>query len=127
MSILRYVNSAMAYTISQNQSKYFKVKRHIKRNLLHSMNISDTSGEFHVNFEPDPKQYTHHMLLAGGTGSGKTHFAREMILRNLDGPKRSRRHFLIISSEWNEDSTLKPLKKESTDNLSRVLTSRKTV
>ena len=98
--------------VEKNQSKYFKVKRHIKETLLSTMDVSDTKGEFIVDFEENPNEYTHHMLLAGGTGSGKTHFAREMCLRNLDGPKRSRRHFLIISSEWNEDSTLKPLKKE---------------
>ena len=98
--------------VEKNQSKYFKVKRHIKESLLSTMDVSDTRGEFIVDFEENPNEYTHHMLLAGGTGSGKTHFAREMILRNLDGPKRSKRHFLILSSEWDEDSTLKPLKKE---------------
>jgi len=98
--------------IESNQSKYFKVKRHIKNSLMTTMDISDTKGEFIVDFEEDPNEYTHHMLLAGGTASGKTHFAREMCLRNLEGPKKFRRHFLIISSEWNEDSTLKPLKKD---------------
>ena len=98
--------------VEKNQSKYFRVKRHIKDSLMTKMDISDTSGEFIIDFEENPNEYTHHMLLAGGTASGKTHHAREMILRNLNGPKKLRRHFLIISSEWSEDSTLKPLKKE---------------
>ena len=98
--------------VEKNQSKYFKVKRHLKDTLMSTMDISDTKGTFIIDFEEDPEKYTHHMLLAGGTASGKTHFAREMLLRNLDGPKRFRRHILVISSEWNEDSTLKPLKKE---------------
>ena len=98
--------------VEKNQSKYFKVKRHIKRNLMSTMNISDTNGVFKINFEPNPKEYTHHTLLAGGTNSGKTHFAVQMILDNLDGKKELKRHFLIISSEWDDDSTLKPLKKE---------------
>ena len=98
--------------VEKNQSKYFKVKRHIKDSLMTKMDISDTHGEFIIDFEENPNQYTHHMLLAGGTGSGKTHFAREMIMRNLQGPKRFRRHFLIISAEWDADSTLKPLKQE---------------
>jgi len=98
--------------VEKNQSKYFKVKRHLKQNLLHTMNIADTKGEFHIDFEPNPKEYSHHMLLAGGTASGKTHFGVAMVLRNLEGKKENIRHFLIISSEWDEDSTLKPLKQE---------------
>ena len=98
--------------VEKNQSKYFKVKRHIKNSLMTTMNIADTSGKFVVDFEPNPKEYTHHTLIAGGTASGKTYFAVDMILRNLNGPKNSRRHFLVISSEWNEDSTLQPLKQE---------------
>ena len=98
--------------VERHQAKYFKVKRHIKQSLMSTMDISDTSGEFIVDFEDDPTEYTHHMLLAAGTGGGKTYFAVQMILRNLNGPKKLRRHFLIISSEWDEDSTLKPLKKE---------------
>lgn len=96
--------------VETNQSKFFKVKRHIKESLLSTMNVADTKGEFIVDFEPDPNQYTHHMLLAGGSASGKTHFAVQMCKRNLDGPKKSRRHFLVISPEWLQDSTLKPLK-----------------
>ena len=98
--------------IEHNQAKFFKVKRHLKDNLLTTMNISDTNGEFHIDFEPNPREYTHHMLLAAGTASGKTHFAVSMILRNLRGPKEKRRHFLVVSSEWNEDSTLTPIKHE---------------
>ena len=98
--------------VEKNQSKFFKVKRHIKDSLMTKMDVSDTNGKFIIDFEENPREYTHHMLLAGGTGSGKTHFAREMILRNLEGPKRFRRHFLVISAEWNEDSTLKPLKQD---------------
>ena len=107
-----FLGLARDEVVESNQSKFFKVKRHIQESLMTTMDISDTKGEFVVNFLDDPNEYTHHMLLAGGTASGKTHHAREMCLRNLDGPKRHRRHFLIISSEWNEDSTLKPLKKE---------------
>ena len=96
----------------KHQSKYFKVKRHIKNALMSTMDISDTNGEFVVDFDDDPTNYSGHMLLCSGTGGGKTHFAVQMCLRNLNGPPRFKRYFLIISSEWNDDSTLKPLKKD---------------
>ena len=98
--------------VEKHQSKFFKVKRHIRDSLLSEMDISDQTAEFQIEFEQDPTQYTHHMLIAGGTNSGKTYFAVNQILRNLDGPKALRRHFLIISSEWDDDSTLKPLKQD---------------
>ena len=96
--------------LERNQSKFFKVKRHIKQALLSEMNISDQAGEFEINFDPTVTEYSGHTLVCGGTGSGKTYWAVQMILRNLTGPKHLRRHFLVVSSEWDEDSTLKPLK-----------------
>ena len=96
--------------VERNQSKYFKVKRHIRDSLLSEMDISDSKGTFEIDFDENPEKYTGHFLICGGTGSGKTFWGVQQILRNLDGPKHLRRHFLIISSEWNEDSTLKPLK-----------------
>ena len=107
-----FVGLRESMVVEKHQSKFFKVKRHIRDSLLSEMNISDQSENFQIEFEEDPTAYTHHMLIVGGTNSGKTWFAVNQILRNLDGPKGLRRHFVIISSEWNEDSTLKPLKQD---------------
>lgn len=96
--------------VESNQSKFFKVKRHIRDSLLSEMDISDTSGEFQIDFGQNPTEYNSHALIIGGTGSGKTRFFTDMALRNLNGPKHLRRNFLIISAEWDGDSTLKPLK-----------------
>ena len=98
--------------LERNQSKFFKVKRFVKHSLLSEMDISDTSGEFKIRFDPKPQEYSGHFLICGGTGSGKTYWAVQMMLDNLNGPKHLRRHFLVISSEWDGDSTLQPLKKE---------------
>ena len=75
------------------------------------MDISDSAGEFEVNFDQN-MGFTGHMLAVGSTSSGKTYFCAKMIERNLRGPKKFRRRFLIFSSEWNTDKTLKPLKSD---------------
>ena len=98
--------------LESNQAKYFKVKRHIRDSLLSTMDVSDTSGHFQIDFDKGNTEYSGHMLICSGTGGGKTYFAVQMILRNLKGPAAQKRHFVIVSSEWNEDSTLKPLKQE---------------
>lgn len=98
--------------LEQNQSKFFKVKRHVTQSLLSEMDIRDQSGEFEINFDPDPDVFSGHMLYVGSTSSGKTYTASRMCLRNLEGPVKSRRHFLIVSSEWDSDKTLAPLKQD---------------
>ena len=94
------------------QSKYFQVKRHVKNALLTSMDISDTTQNFVVDFNKDAHEYSGHMLVCSGTGGGKTHFVVQMILRNLNGPKAQRRHFAILSAEWDRDKTLAEIKKD---------------
>ena len=97
--------------VEQHQQKYFQVKRHVRDKLIQEMDISDTPGEFVVNFD-DTLEHSGHILVISSTGGGKTYFCVQMALRNLDGPRALRRHFLIISSEWRADKTLEPLKKE---------------
>jgi hypothetical protein len=94
----------------QLQQKYFKCKRHISDSLLTEMDISDTDGEFVVEYDKDAHVYSGHELVCSGTGSGKTYYCVQKALRNLKGPKNSRRRFLIFSAEWNSDQTLAPLK-----------------
>ena len=66
----------------------------------------------HGSFDKDNTKYSGHELLVGGTGSGKTTNCLLRILRNLTGPKRQRRQFIIFSAQWEMDKTLKPLKAE---------------
>ena len=49
-------------------------------------------------------------MVVGSTQSGKTFHSVKLALQNLDGPKQLRRHFLVVSAQWNLDKTLKPLK-----------------
>ena len=94
-----------------NQSKHFKVKRVLQNKLLTSMDISDTKQDFVIDFENN-KGYSGHILIVGGTGSGKTHSYLELVLRNLNGPKEQRRNFLIFSAEYEKDKTLEELRKD---------------
>ena len=90
------------------QSKYFKVKRHVKDSLITEMSL-DGDQYFEIGFEKN-NDYSGHMLFCGGTASGKSFAASRMCLKNLQGPKRYRRQFLIFSAEWDTDKTMKPLK-----------------
>ena len=98
-------------TLETNQSKFFKVKRHVTESLETEMTLSGTSGEFEILYPPGD-EFEGHTLICGGTGSGKTFWAVQRILRNLKGPKKDRRQFIIFSAEYEKDKTLEPLKHE---------------
>lgn len=99
-------------TLETNQSKFFKVKRHITEALETEMDLAGTQGKFEIKFPPGPETFEGHTLICGGTNSGKTYFAVNRILANLRGPKKDRRQFIILSAEYNKDKTLAPLKHE---------------
>ena len=98
-------------TLESNQSKFFKVKRHVTDSLETEMNLSGTNGKFAIRFPPGDT-FEGHSLICGGTNSGKTYSAVERILTNLKGPKKDRRQFLVFSAEYDKDKTLAPLKHE---------------
>ena len=85
----------------KHQSKYFKVKKYISDELYTTMNISDTKGQFEIQFDTNNTEYTGHILICSGTGGGKTYWAVQTLLKMLKGSKKTRRHVLVISSEWN--------------------------
>ena len=95
---------------AQYQAKFFKVKRFIQESLLNEMNISDTSQKFIIDFPKGGNTYGWATFVCGGSGSGKTHWVVDRILRNLNGPKRDRRTFIYCSAELELDKTLKPLR-----------------
>jgi len=98
-------------TLENNQNKFFKVKRFVTESLESEMDLAGTAGKFEINFPPGDK-FEGHTLICGGTNSGKTWSAVDRILRNLKGPKKDRRNFLIFSAEYHNDRTLQPLKHE---------------
>ena len=96
-------------TLESNQSKFFKVKRHITDALETEMNLGGTDGTFEIPFPPGDK-FEGHTLICGGTGAGKTHYFTARALANLNGKKHNRRQFIIFSAEYEKDKTLLPLK-----------------
>ena len=99
-------------TLESNQAKFFRVKRHITSALETEMDLAKTDGKFAIKFPPGNESFEGHTLICGGTNSGKTYFAVQRILANLNGPKNDRRQFIILSAEFNKDKTLAPLKHE---------------
>jgi hypothetical protein len=92
------------------QAKFFKVKRFIQESLLNEMNIADTKSKFIIDFPKGGDTYGWATFICGGSGSGKTHFVVDMILRNLNGPKQDRRTFIYCSAELELDKTLIPVR-----------------
>ena len=99
-------------TLETNQSKFFKVKRHVTASLESEMDISDTSSVFKIKYPPGGEAFEGHTLIVGSTGQGKTYYMVQRILDNLNGRKKDRRQFIVFSAEWNKDKTLAPLKNE---------------
>ena len=105
------VTHLKAGTVSEkNQSKFFKVKRHLDEILYTEMDLSGTEHEFEINF-PD-KPFAGHTIVAGATECGKTWSQKERVLRCLNSKKSSRRRVFWFSSEWESDKTLNELKKD---------------
>ena len=99
-------------TLETNQSKFFKVKRHITEALETEMDLEGTQGKFEIKFPPGNDSFEGHTMICSGTGGGKTFWCVSRILANLKGPKKDRRQFIIFSAEYNTDKTLAPLKHE---------------
>ncbi len=92
------------------QSKFFKAKKYVINSLYTEMDTSGTKQRIVVDF-PEKKEYAYSMLVCAGSGSGKTWFLKEMVLRNLKGKLGHIRKFLWISNEYGIDKTIEELKK----------------
>lgn len=101
------------------QTKFFKVKKFIENSLYTTIDLTDTEGEMFVNFPSGDTSWGELELVLGGSGSGKTTYLVNKILRNLNGPKKDRRHFLWVSNEFLIDKSLNELKKPRYQNYFR--------
>ena len=95
----------------KHSSKFFKVKKHIGECLVNQMDLSGTSSTFEIHFPPK-NEYAASEIICGASNSGKTHYTKNRILRNLNRKPSERRHFYYFSAEWHDDLTLNELKAE---------------
>jgi hypothetical protein len=94
----------------QHQKKYFKCKRFISESLYQEMNIESDNKKFILDFPPGGESYGWCCFCCGGSGSGKSFWCIDRILRNLKGPKKDRRNFIYCSAELSLDKTLAPVR-----------------
>jgi len=109
------ISHLKANTTPENhlQSVFFKVKRFVEESLYTQMILTDNEKqELVVNFPEGNDNWPGVTLLCGASNCGKTWTFCEKIRRNLDGPLKNRRNFIIVSNEWNKDCTLSNLKSE---------------
>jgi hypothetical protein len=94
------------------QQKHFKCKRFIHESLNTEMDLSGTNQTFDFRFPPNGDSYGWSTFVCGNSGAGKTRWVADQIEKNLNGPKKDRRHFIYISNELHIDKTLEPLKRD---------------
>jgi hypothetical protein len=97
------------------QSRFFKAKKHIEHSLYTQMDLLDNSKQELVIGFPEKSKgniWGECAMVCGASSSGKTWTCIEKALNNLSGPEKDRRQFVVISNEWNKDSTLGKLKAE---------------
>jgi hypothetical protein len=94
------------------QKKYFKCKKFVYDSLDTEIDLSGTEQEFVFNFPPGGETYAWSTFVAGSSSAGKTHWVVDLLKRNLDGPKKDKRHFIYISNELEIDKTLQPLRQD---------------
>ena len=94
------------------QQKFFKVKKYIENSLYNEMDLRGSKQEIVLDFPPGSDTWGENAMCCGASSSGKTYLVVQKFLRNLEGPEKDRRQFVIISNEWEKDKTLSLLKKE---------------
>jgi len=94
------------------QNKFFKIKKDLEKRLFTEMDLGDSSQFLRVDFPVDEREWSGLHITIGSSGSGKTHHTSDLILKNLQGPRRHRRQFVYASTELNKDRTIKRLLQE---------------
>lgn len=91
---------------------YWETRDRFERYLKREMFLGDVSDErFELNFPKKKTEWPGTMTCVGSSGSGKTHFVVQMILRYWRSVEvHSRRPVIWISPELTLDKTLKPLR-----------------
>lgn len=94
------------------QRTFFKAKRYIEDSLYSEMDLTNSTQKLELGFPAGADTWGELSLVCGASSSGKTYHCVDKIIKNLEGPNKDRRFFVIISNEFDRDKTLGLLKKE---------------
>ena len=94
------------------QAKYFQVKRFLSERLYYELDLRDDTERIQIDLPKPNDVFVGHEAIVGSTASGKSFYVLEQLIRNITGPKRSRRNWIWISSEFNRDKTLAPVREK---------------
>ena len=102
-----------AQTTPENslQTKFFAIKKYISDTLYHTIDLRDSPNQ-KLMYPIPIKPFIGHEACVGSTNSGKTFHIFKKCLANITGPKKFRRQWIWISSEWNKDRTIAVLRKK---------------
>ena len=92
------------------QKIFFKIKQFINESLFTELDLRTSDQQIVVDYPPGNETWGELAINCGASGSGKTRFFLDKIIRNLQGKKKNKRKFLWFSAEFNKDKTMKPLK-----------------
>ena len=91
--------------------QYWSMRERFERYLKREMYLGDSEERFEINFPRKKADWPGTTTCIGSSGSGKTHFVVQMILRYWRSVEvHSRRPVIWISPELTLDKTLKPLR-----------------
>ena len=93
------------------QSKFFAVKKHVKDTLFYELDLrDDKTQQLQIDLPKNNTEFAGHEAIVGSTASGKSFYVLSNLIRNITGPKAQRRQWVWISSEYNRDKTLRPVR-----------------
>ena len=108
----KHLSEGTSPEAGMHQAKFFGVKKHVDDSLYSQMDLLNSPQTLELPFPPGSRTWPELALVVGASSSGKTHFCIDKVISNLKGPEKDKRHFLVVSNEWNRDKTLTHLKKE---------------
>ena len=94
--------------------KFYTIREDLENRLYEEM-VLGPDQYIRVDFPLDRKKWSKHFVTIGSTGSGKTYSSVSKCIAMLQRPITQRRHIVYVSTELEEDLTLKKLMQKRYD------------